>query len=100
MPNSSCPARPATRSPTTAGPICARSPERDLFLLYFERDGERNAIVRGALPAATYRPSWFDPREGIWQAPGKPITVQPSSLLHLPERPDDRDWGLMLELVT
>ena len=80
--------------------FCARSPERDLFLLYFEQDGERNAIVRGALPAATYRPSWFDPREGIWQAPGEPITVQPSSLLHLPERPDDRDWGLMLELVT
>ncbi len=78
---------------------CARSPERDLFLLYFEQGGERKAIVRGALPAATYRPSWFDPREGMWQPPGDPITVQPSSLLHLPDRPDDRDWGLMLELV-
>ena len=79
---------------------CAASPERDWFLLYFEEDGERNAILRGGLPAATYRPSWFDPREGTWQAPGKPITVETSSLLHLPERPDDRDWGLMLELVA
>ena len=78
---------------------CARSPERDWFLLYFEEGGERRSIVRGALPAATYRPSWFDPREGVWQAPGDPITVQPSSLLDLPERPDERDWGLMLELV-
>ena len=78
---------------------CARSPERDFFLLYFEKDAGQPAHVRGALPAATYRPTWFDPRDGVWHAPGDPITVQPSSLLHLPERPDSRDWGLMLELV-
>ncbi|MGH6924299.1 MAG: DUF4038 domain-containing protein [Propylenella sp.] len=78
---------------------CAATTERDLFLLYFEKDAGEPAYVRGALHGASYQPSWFDPREGVWRAPGAPIAVQPSSLLHLPERPDDHDWGLMLELI-
>jgi hypothetical protein len=78
---------------------CARTPERDLFMLFFENEAPLQAKLRGALPAAKYRPCWFDPRSGEWQTPGEPITVQPSSVLDLPDRPDGRDWGLMLELV-
>lgn len=77
----------------------SRTPQKDFFLLYFEKDAPQEAHVRGALPAATYRPAWFDPREGTWLPPGEPLTVAPSSVLALPPRPDDRDWGLMLELV-
>lgn len=79
---------------------CARTKEKDWFLLYFEKGAEPAAEVRGVLSAATYRPTWFDPREGVWLEAGELIIVAPSSVLTLPERPDDGDWGLMLELVT
>ncbi len=79
---------------------CARTPERDLFLLYFENEAPQEATVRGALPAVRYRPTWFDPRTGEWQTPDEPVMVAKSSVLTLPPRPDDRDWGLMLELVA
>lgn len=83
----------------TGWSYCARTPDKDLFLLYFECGGETEATLRGVLAGSTYRPTWFDPREGVWLEPVEPITVAPSSLLALPERPDDRDWGLMLERV-
>lgn len=78
---------------------CARTPEKDFFLIYFENEAPLAASLRGVITGASYRPSWFDPREGKWLAPGEPIAVAPSSILTLPERPDGRDWGLMLELV-
>ena len=37
--------------------------------------------------------------EILWLAPGERITVAPSSVLQLPAPPDERDWGLMLELA-
>lgn len=78
---------------------CARTKEKDLFQLYFEKGAEPVAELRGVIPNASYRPTWFDPRDGIWRTPEPVITVAPSSVLTLPARPDDRDWGLMLELV-
>lgn len=78
---------------------CARTPDRDFFLLYFENEAPLDAQVRGAIAGATYRPTWFDPRDGEWQQAGEPVTVAKSSVLSLPSRPDDRDWGLMLELL-
>ena len=44
---------------------CARTADRALFLLYFERDCPR-AVLSGARPGATYRGRWFDPRTGKW----------------------------------
>ena len=76
---------------------CARTPERDLFLLYFEKDAPLDANVRGAAPAGPYRPRLFDPARGRVAAAGEPVTVAPSSVLTLPARPDERDWGLILE---
>jgi hypothetical protein len=78
---------------------CARTPDRSLFLIYFENEAPMDASLRGVVKAATYRPSFFDPREGEWRPSGDPIAVAPSSVLTLPPRPDSRDWGLMLELV-
>lgn len=78
---------------------CARTPERDLFMLYFENEAPLEAKLRGVNVGARYRPTWFDPREGRWLEPADTITVEPSLVLTLPLRPDARDWGLMLELV-
>lgn len=78
---------------------CARTPEKDFFLVYFENESKLEASLRGVITGARYRPTWFDPREGKWLAPGEPIAVAPSSVLTLPQRPDGRDWGLMVELV-
>lgn len=93
--------------PNKAGPsygysgwsYCARTPDRRLFLIYFERDAPLAATLRGAIKAGTYRSTFFDPRDGIWLDAADPIVVASSSVLTLPERPDDRDWGLMLELI-
>jgi hypothetical protein len=79
---------------------CARTPERDLFLLYFENEAPLEAQLRGVRVGDVYRPRFFDPREGVWLEPGEPLTVPPSSVLTLQPRPDARDWGLMLELVS
>jgi hypothetical protein len=78
---------------------CAATPERDLLLLYFENDAPLEARLRGVRVGEQYRAQFFDPRSGEWLAPGPAATVPPSSVLPLPERPDGRDWGLMLERV-
>lgn len=91
--------------PNKAGPdfgyfgwsYCARTPDRSLFLIYFEKDAPMEARVRGATKYGRYRPTFFDPRSGEWLQPDKPVTVASSSVLALPQRPDERDWGLMLE---
>jgi hypothetical protein len=93
--------------PNKAGPdfsyfgwsYCARTGERDLFLIYFEKEAPSEANLRGVRAGERYRPSFFDPREGVWLNAGEPVQVAPSAILTLPPRPDDRDWGLMLELV-
>ena len=79
---------------------CARTPERDLFLIYFENEAPLAATLRGVRAGETYRPTFFDPREGSGSPAGEPIAVAPSAVLTLPERPDQRDWGLMLERVV
>jgi Protein of unknown function (DUF4038)/Domain of unknown function (DUF5060)/Putative collagen-binding domain of a collagenase len=83
----------------TGWAYCAASPERDWFMLYFERDAAMPAVLRGARYRAKYRPNWFDPRSGAWQTPAETIEVGEDMLLQLPSVPDARDWGLMLEMA-
>lgn len=78
---------------------CARTPDRDLFLVYFEKDTPMAAKLRGVRVGDKYRPAFFDPRRGEWLAQGDVLTVPDSAILPLPERPDSSDWGLMLERV-
>lgn len=78
---------------------CARTPDKSLFMVYFEKDAPLEAALRGVTPAGRYVPTWFDPRKGKWGEPGEPVTVAISYVLTLPKRPDERDWGLMLERV-
>ena len=78
---------------------CARVPDKSLFLLYFENEAPLEAKVRGLTYGARYRATWFDPRSGEWGTPSEPMDVPRSCVMALPDRPDGRDWGLMLERV-
>ena len=48
---------------------CARTPDREIFLAYFER-GCPKSEIRGAKLNTKYRAEWFDPRTGAWQPAG------------------------------
>ncbi len=73
---------------------CARTPDKSIFLAYFEKGCPRSQI-RGAKLNTAYRASWFDPRNGPWKDIG---TLQSSviGVIQLPDFPADTDWGLRL----
>jgi hypothetical protein len=76
---------------------CSRTPDKKVFLAYFEKGCPRGRI-RSARPLSAYRAQWFDPRKGTWLNAGSG-TVESNStgILQLPEFPGDLDWGLRLE---
>ncbi len=77
----------------------ARTPEKDLFLLYFERGYAIHAVeapvVRGALPSEVYHADWFDPRAGVWHDAGA-LTSDAWCQIALPPLPSGEDWALKL----
>jgi len=75
---------------------CARSPQKDLFLLYFEADCPP-AVLRGVLFERDYFAVWFDPRDGRWIEAG---ILSSTSLceIQLPAFPSDSDWAMKLSL--
>jgi hypothetical protein len=79
---------------------CAATPERDLFMLYFEPGCPPSAKLRGCLPDASYTARWFDPRSGGWIEANAPLASDERATLALPCRPDQSDWGLVVRLVT
>jgi len=94
-------------SPNKTGPkegwtgwaYCARTDDRGLFMLYFEKDCPR-ATLSGARPSATYSARWFDPRMGEWKNAGE-VTADASGKIALPAFPDGAekstaDWALLL----
>ncbi|GHA13824.1 hypothetical protein GCM10007989_05570 [Devosia pacifica] len=76
---------------------CAATQDRSWLMLYFEATAPLEATVRALPSGASYRPRFFDPRRGEWAEAGDAITVARSGVLTLPARPDESDWGLMLE---
>src|ERR1039457_464833 len=75
---------------------CARTPDRNIFLAYFEKGAPR-AQIRGAIPYATYRRQWFAPRNGPWRDAGNPpLRASAIGVVNLPNFPGDNDWGLRL----
>lgn len=75
---------------------CSRTPDKHIFLVYFEKGCPRSQI-RGALLNSRYRAEWFDPRTGTWSKAG--TGTLPSSkigVIDVPEFPSDTDWGLRL----
>jgi hypothetical protein len=75
---------------------CARTPQKDAFLLYFEKGCPRSQ-VRGALLNRDYGARWFNPRTGEWQDAGM-LRSSVIGIVNLPELPSDDDWGMQLML--
>lgn len=78
---------------------CARTDDKQLFLLYFEKDCLQ-AAVSGAAAGSQYEAIWFDPRTGEWT---KAVTLEAADdgTIHLPPFPDGAtkskvDWALKL----
>lgn len=88
------------RTPETTGNLgwayCARTPERDLFMLYCE-PGAAQPRLRGGLPNRTYDAWWFDPRTGDWIDAG-PLTSDPWCRIPLPPLPSPEDWATKVKL--
>ncbi len=80
---------------------CARTIEKDLFVLYFEKDCPQ-ASLSGALPRSKYKALWFNPRTGDWMGAGV-LSADSAGKITLPKFPDkstrsNTDWGLKLTL--
>jgi uncharacterized protein DUF4038/uncharacterized protein DUF5060 len=79
----------------------ARTAERDLLLLYFEKDCPK-AVVLQMPPNTKYAAQWFNPRTGDWLDAGSGDVISDSTGgIDLPHFPGDsakstNDWGLKL----
>jgi hypothetical protein len=76
---------------------CARTPERDLFMLYCET-GAKQPNLRGALANRTYQARWFNPRTGAWTDAGT-LTADAWCRITLPDLPSEEDWAMKLTLI-
>jgi len=81
---------------------CSRTPDKKLFLLYFER-GSSKAVLSGAIPRGEYAAQWFDPRKGEWIEPGN-LRADEAGVIELGDFPDGTeksavDWALKLKLA-
>ncbi len=81
---------------------CARTDDRQLFLLYFEKDCPQ-ATLSGASGGGRYEATWFNPRTGEWMKAGM-LDATDDGTLHLPAFPDGEakakvDWALKLTLA-
>ncbi len=78
---------------------CARTPEKDFFLIYLEK-GCSQVTVRGMLPEARYEAKWFNPRNGEWANAGPGVlTSDVTGRMQVPAPPSGEDWGLRLLLA-
>lgn len=76
---------------------CARTPDKKIFLAYFEKNAPK-AQIRGALLTTDYRMNWFDPRNGSWKDAGM-ARSSATGTVDVPDYPTDGDWALKLEAV-
>lgn len=75
---------------------CARTPDKNIFLAYFEK-GCPKSEIRGAQLNSIYHAHWFDPRSGKWLKVGDgTVKAGNIGLIRLPDFPGDADWGLRL----
>ena len=74
-----------------------RTPDRDLFMLYFEWGCSPVATLRGTLPQTMYRALWFNPRTGAWIDAGTLESDAWCQRRLLPP-PSEEDWALKLLL--
>ena len=75
---------------------CARTPDKEVFLAYFEK-GCPASQIRGARLWGSYRAEWFDPRTGTWSDAGNgALRSNQIGVITVPAFPGDADWGLRL----
>jgi len=75
---------------------CARTPDKNIFLAYFEK-GCPKAEIRGARIYSVYSAQWFDPRNGTWINIGDGnLASSATGIIKLQDFPEDVDWGLKL----
>jgi len=78
---------------------CARTANKSFFLVYFEKDCPDKTMIRGAMPNATYKAEWFDPRTGQWSKAGTGVLkANVWGWINVPDFPSNDDWGLKLKL--
>jgi len=100
---------PELLKPSRTGPdksclgwaYCARTAEKDMFLLYFEKDCPA-ATLDGAVAAGAYKATWFSPRTGKWIDAGV-LAADGSGTISLPKFPGGAatsgiDWAMKLVL--
>ncbi|MHC4355024.1 MAG: apiosidase-like domain-containing protein [Planctomycetota bacterium] len=85
----------------TGWAYCSRTAEKDLFLLYFEKDCPK-ATLSGAQADGIYSARWFNPRKGDWSGIGV-LTADSSGKIAIPAFPDNsdiskNDWAMKLTL--
>jgi hypothetical protein len=77
---------------------CARTPDKNIFLAYFEKDCPQSEI-RGNHLNGVYHAQWFNPRDGSWKDVeingGRLISSRIGNIL-LPTMPSNTGWGLKL----
>ena len=75
---------------------CARTADKQIFLIYFEK-GCTTSQIRGAKLNSVYKAQWFNPRDGTWLDAGNgKLTANKIGIIRLPDFPDKTDWGLRL----
>jgi hypothetical protein len=83
----------------TGWSFCAHTKERDLFLLFFEKEAPEKLEVRKLIRNSTYEVKYFDPRKGEWfKAAPETITTDEMGRADLERFGNDLDWGMSLEL--
>jgi len=81
---------------------CARTADKRLFLLYFEKDCPA-AKLSGAKAKDRYKAEWFNPRTGEWLDAGV-VTASNEGKVTLPDFPGNKskaeiDWALKLVAI-
>jgi hypothetical protein len=83
---------------------CARTADRTLFMLYFEKECPPAALA-GAQAGGKYTGRWFDPRTGKWLGKTETtMTADSGGKIILPSFPNatknsKTDWALKLKLA-
>jgi len=87
--------RPEALSP--AGDVLVKADDAQTLVLYYLSKGKvpSSAQLVGLPKTARYRGEWFDPRDGRQKPLAEPLSATAQGLL-LPQRPDPRDWLLIL----
>ena len=77
---------------------CARTPDKNIFMAYFEK-GCPQSEIRGALLNSVYRAQWFNPRNGTWLDvdinAGRLLSSVTGNIM-IPPLPENVGWGLKL----